>query len=72
MAFPSKDGVEALFEVQVDEASGLSTAETKVTAKLLVGADGVWSRVRELMVGDEPRNLNLVTWLGIVPTDIAR
>lgn len=69
---PVEDGVEALFEVQVDEASGLSTAETKVTAKLLVGADGVWSRVRELMVGDEPRNLNLVTWLGIVPTDIAR
>lgn len=68
-----KEGVEARFEVKAERGGDRSTVETKVVkAKLLVGSDGVWSRVRELVVGDEPRDLWLITWLAIVPTDSIR
>ena len=63
-----KEGVETRFEVRDGDA-----VETKlVRAKLLVGADGVWSRVRKVLVGDEPRDLGLITWLAIVPADQIR
>ena len=65
-----KEGVETRFEVMDGDPS---VVETKVArAKLLVGADGVWSRVRKMLVGDEPRDLGLVTWFAIVPVDLVR
>ncbi|KAG0576439.1 hypothetical protein KC19_5G079900 [Ceratodon purpureus] len=69
-------GVEARFEVAVDGEGGQSSVETKVVrAKLLVGADGLWSQVRKILVGpegDEPRDLYLNTWNALIPTESFR
>lgn len=63
-------GVETRFEVKAEQGGD---AEIKVAkAKLLVGADGVRSPVRKLLLGDEPRDLWMVTWLAIVPSDSIR
>lgn len=51
---------------------GVKSEHPLVKAKLLIGADGVWSAVRKLVIGDEPRDLNLVTWYCNVPTDTVR
>lgn len=54
-------GVEARFEAAIDGKGGQSSVETKVVrAKLLVGADGLRSQVRKILVGaegDEHRDL---------------
>lgn len=66
-----KGGVEARFEVSAEEES--SPVRTKVVrAKLLVGVDGMRSQVRKIMVGDEPRDLLLITWNALVPTEGVR
>ncbi|KAG0591332.1 hypothetical protein KC19_1G167700 [Ceratodon purpureus] len=68
-----EEGVESRFEVRIEQDSDACTVETNVVkAKLLVGADGVWSGVRKLVVGDEPRDLCLVTWLSVVRTERIR
>jgi 2-polyprenyl-6-methoxyphenol hydroxylase-like FAD-dependent oxidoreductase len=66
--------VEARFEVAADEGvEGLSPVHTKVVrAKLLVGVDGIRSQVRNVLVGDEPRDLLLVTWNAVVPAEDVR
>ena len=55
--------MEARFEVPAREPTA-----PVVRAKLLVGADGIRSQVRKVMVGDEPRDLLLITWNAVVPT----
>ena len=66
--------MEAHFEVQEEQGDGgpNSIGKRVVKAKLLVGADGVWSQVRKLVVGDEPRDLSMITWNAIVRTDMIR
>jgi 2-polyprenyl-6-methoxyphenol hydroxylase-like FAD-dependent oxidoreductase len=65
--------VETRFEVRTEQDGDSRNVETKlVKAKVLVGADGIWSGVRKLVVGDEPRDLCLITWLSVVPTDRIR
>ena len=66
--------MEAHFEVQEEQGDGgpSSIGKRVVKAKLLVGADGVWSQVRKLVVGDEPRDLSMITWNAIVRTDMIR
>ena len=60
----------------MDGEGGQSSVETKVVrAKLLVGADGLWSQVRKILVGpegDEPRDLYLNTWNALIPTESFR
>ncbi|KAG0615876.1 hypothetical protein M758_5G072600 [Ceratodon purpureus] len=67
-------GVEARFEVAADEdTEGLPSIHTKVVrAKVLVGVDGIQSQVRKALVGDEPRDLLLVTWNAVVPAEDVR
>ena len=66
--------MEAHFEVQEEPGDGGASSIGKrvVKAKLLVGADGVWSQVRKSIVGDEPRDLCMITWNAIVRTDTIR
>jgi 2-polyprenyl-6-methoxyphenol hydroxylase-like FAD-dependent oxidoreductase len=54
-------------EKNMDDFTSVSKSREKVVcAKLLVGADGVWSQVRQIMIGDKPRDLKLVLWNAIV------
>lgn len=67
--------MEARFEVPAEEelVVGPSPVHTKVVrAKLLVGVDGMRSQVRKIMVGDEPRDLLLITWNAVVPKESVR
>lgn len=65
--------MKARFEVQTEQEDGSILVEEKVVkAKLLIGADGIRSQVRKVVVGDEPRDLLLITWNAIVPTDPIR
>lgn len=41
--------------------------ETRVVrAKVLIGADGLWSNMRKQMIGDTPRYLNFVNWNAMI------
>ena len=66
--------MKARFEVAADEdTEGLPSIHTKVVrAKVLVGVDGIQSQVRKALVGDEPRDLLLVTWNAVVPAEDVR
>ncbi|CAM6039761.1 unnamed protein product [Sphagnum compactum] len=70
---PIQGGVEVYFDVKeeeeknMDDFTSISKSREKVVrAKLLVGADGLWSQVRQIMIGDKPRDLKLVLWNAIV------
>lgn len=70
---PIQGGVEVYFDVKEEEEKNMDdftsvskSREKVVCAKLLVGADGVWSQVRQIMIGDKPRDLKLVLWNAIV------
>ncbi|KAJ7296122.1 hypothetical protein O6H91_Y142700 [Diphasiastrum complanatum] len=62
---PVGDWIEALFDVKSESSIAFSGLKL-VRAKLLVGADGIWSAVRKKMVGDEPRDLQLVNWNALI------
>lgn len=54
-------GVAAVFR------EGSSGAPVVVRTKLLVGADGINSRVRATLVGDTPRYLRCIDWNALIP-----
>ncbi|XP_057836926.2 zeaxanthin epoxidase, chloroplastic isoform X1 [Cryptomeria japonica] len=60
-------GVEAQFLVKGENGEESDCIKV-LRAKLLVGADGLWSRVRHIMVGDRPRYLNYLNWNALVYT----
>ncbi|KAJ7299752.1 hypothetical protein O6H91_Y159100 [Diphasiastrum complanatum] len=62
----SEAGVDAYFEVTDGDTSSLEYVKV-VHTKLLVGADGIWSVVRRMIVGDSPRYLHYVDWNAYVP-----
>eukprot|EP01018_Ginkgo_biloba_P028351 Gb_34596 [translate_table: standard] len=62
---PCKGGVEAYFRCPKQDAESLERIKV-VRAKLLIGADGIWSAIRKQMVGDAPRYLKMVDWNAIL------
>lgn len=64
-------GAEAYFEV-ADDTDPFRSSTKVVRAKVLIGADGMWSQVRKIMVGDDARDLRLIYWNALVPVDQIR
>eukprot|EP00271_Cylindrocystis_brebissonii_P015450 TRINITY_DN38349_c0_g1_i1.p1 TRINITY_DN38349_c0_g1~~TRINITY_DN38349_c0_g1_i1.p1 ORF type:complete len:510 (-),score=86.56 TRINITY_DN38349_c0_g1_i1:1182-2504(-) len=65
-----EDDVEAVFELgpaKEQTLNGVTPGTQVVRAKLLVGADGLRSAVRKLLIGDDPRFVRIVNWNAIVP-----
>lgn len=60
-ALHAQEAVLAVFRV------GSSGAPVVVRARLLVGADGINSRVRATLVGDTPRYLHCIDWNALIP-----
>ena len=59
-----QNGVNVFFEVTGEDGN---TDLRSVQAQLVVGADGIRSRVRKILVGDEPRYVRCLNWNAILP-----
>lgn len=61
---PTEDGRGVDAEYLVATEGGHETRV--VRAKVLIGADGLWSNMRKQMIGDTPRYLNFVNWNAMI------
>ena len=76
-AATSRDGVDVHLGARCQEiaqsrdvVTATTTEGNSFTGELLVGADGIKSRVRALLFGDEsPRFTGCVAWRGLVPSE---